>query len=233
MSAPVKILDLYLVRHGESMGNIGKDDNYNDDRKFDPPLSPRGERQAQLLGEYFSALPLDFIFSSGLRRSVHTAQEVALHQPENGAKQVEVHKVFTECNTGEETVGRTIDEIKKDFPLAVSALGTDETEKVVFHGKDDTDEQLLSRAKEGMDYILNRFHNGETVMIAAHGAINTFLIFAALGLSHEQIFDPAFFNTGITKIEFFEKGTGSFADVHLVYHNIVPHLYKEMPEFNF
>ncbi len=232
MSA-VKILDLYLVRHGESFGNTGEDENFTDDRRFDPPLSPRGERQAQLLGEYFSALPLDAIFSSGLRRSVHTAHEVILRQPESGAKLVEIHKVFTECNTGGETAGRTITEIKKDFPLAVSALGTDENERVVFHGKDDTDEQLLTRAKEGMGYILNRFHNGETVMIAAHGAINTFLLYAALGLSHEQSFDPAFFNTGITKIEFFQKGTGAFADTHLVYHNIVPHLYKEMPEFNF
>lgn len=233
MPAPEKILDLYLVRHGESLGNIGQEKDFDDDRKYDPPLSLRGERQAQLLGEYFSALPVDYVFSSGLRRSVHTAQEVVIRQPSDGAGQVEVHKVFTECNTGEETVGRTIDEIKKDFPLAVSALGTDETERVIFHGKDDTDEQLFARAKEGMDYILDRFHNGETVMIAAHGAINTFLLYAALGLSYDQSFDPAFFNTGITKIEFFKKGTGAFADTHLVYHNIVPHLYKEMPEFNF
>lgn len=231
--AAVKTLDLYLVRHGESLGNIGQTDDFEDDRKYDAPLSPKGERQAQLLGEYFSALPFDAIFSSGLRRSVHTACEVAARQPENGAKRVEAHRLFTECNTGEETAGRTIDEIKKDFPFACAADGTDETERIIFHGKDDTDEQLLKRAKEGMDYILNRFHSGETVMIAAHGAINTFLLYAALGLSHEQNFDPAFFNTGITKIEFFEKGTGAFADVHLVYHNIVPHLYKEMPEFNF
>ena len=233
MPTPIKILDLYLVRHGESTGNIGREDEFDDDRKFDHPLSPRGERQAQLVGEYFSALPVDCILSSGLRRSVHTAHEIAVHQPENGAKQVEVHKIFTECNTGEETVGRTIDEIKKDFPLAVSALGTDASERVIFHGKDDTDEQLLARGKEGIDYILNRFHNGETVLVAAHGAINTFLLFAALGLSHEQSFDPSFFNTGITKIEFFKKGTGLFSDTHLIYHNIVPHLYKEMPEFNF
>lgn len=233
MASPVKTLELYLVRHGESFANIGEEKMFDDDRKFDAPLSEKGERQAQLLAEYFSSLPLDGIFSSGLRRSVHTACEVAARQPENGAKQVEVHKLFTECNTGEETVGRTIDEIKKDFPLAVSAIGTDEKEKVIFHGKDDTDSQLLERAKKGMDYILNRYHKGEKIMIAAHGAINTFLMYAALGLSHEQSFDPSFFNTGITKIIFFEKGTGSFADTHLVYHNIVPHLYNEMPEFKF
>lgn len=233
MASPVKILELYLVRHGESFGNIGMEKDFDDDRKYDAPLSPKGKRQAQLLGEYFSALPLDGIFSSGLRRSVNTAHEVAIRQPQNGAKKVEVHKLFTECNTGTETVGRTIEEIKKDFPLAVSAIGTDENERVIFHGKDDTDEQLLARAKEGMDYILNRFNNGERVMIAAHGAINTFLMYAALGLSHEQSFDPSFFNTGITKIEFFQKGTGAFADTHLVYHNILPHLYNEMPEYRF
>lgn len=233
MAAPVKILELYLVRHGESMANIGKEKDFDDDKKYDAPLSPLGERQAELLGEYFSELPLDGIFSSGLRRSVNTAHEVAIRQPENGARKVEAHKLFTECNTGTETIGRTIDEIKKDFPLAVSAEGTDENERIVFHGADDTDEQLLARAKEGLAYILDRYHNGEKIMIAAHAAINTFILFAALGLSAEQSFDPSYYNTGITKIDFFEKGTGAFADTHLVYHNIVPHLYDEMPQFKF
>ncbi len=233
MAVPEKILELYLVRHGESMANIGKENQYDDDRKYDAPLTEKGLHQAQLLGEYFSSFPLDCIFSSGLRRSANTASAVAVRQPENGAREVEAHKLFTECNTGEETAGRTISELKKDFPVLKSASGTDENEKIIFYGKDDSDEQLLLRAKEGLDYILNRFHNGEKVMVAAHAAINTFILFSALGLKAGQRFDPSFFNTGITKIIFYKEGTGSFADVHLVYHNIVPHLYKEFPELSF
>lgn len=226
-------LELYLVRHGESRSNAGSTDALAYEMKTDSPLSEKGKRQAELLGEYFSALPLDCILSSGLRRALNTGYEVGIHQPENGARQVEVHKIFTECGTSEETRGRKIDEIQKDFPIMIPAEGTDPDEPMIYYGKGDTDEQLLTRAKEAMNYIRGRFHNGEKVMVTAHAAFNTFLLYAALGLSYEQNFDPSYFNTGITKIVFFEEGTGAFGDIHLDYHNAVPHLISEMPEFKY
>lgn len=226
------ILELYLVRHGESMSNAGLTDELAETVRTDPPLSEKGVRQAELLGEYFAGLEFDHILASGLRRASRTGHEVAVRQP-NGPKPVELHKIFTECGTGTNCVGRTIDEIQKDLPYAVCAEGTDPAERIVFHGKDDTDEQLLARGKEAIAYLLGRFHNGEKVMVAAHAAFNTFMVFAALGLSHEQIFDPSFHNTGITKIIFYEPGTAPFADVHLEYHNAVPHLVFEMPEFKY
>lgn len=227
------LLELYLVRHGESMSNIGAQETLPPERQGDPSLSPRGLRQAQLLGEYLSDLPLDRILASGLCRAVHTAHEVCIRQPENGAHCVESHKIFTECGTSEETVGRTIEQIRAQFPTVVAAEGMQDGEKVVVWGEHDTDEQLLVRGKAAMDYLLGRFHNGERVMVAAHAAFNTFMLFAALGLSHEQIFDPNFFNTSITKIVFYEPGTASYADVHLEYHNATPHLWREMPEFKY
>lgn len=226
-------LELFLVRHGESMGNAGLTDGLEEDLKNDAPLTDTGKRQAELLGEFFSEYPLDALFASGMSRALQTAEEVRFRQPANGARQVAVHKVFTECNTGPECKGRTITEIQKDFPHMISAPDTDTTERIIFHGKDDSDEALLVRGKEAIDYLRQRFHNGEKVMVAAHAAFNTFMMYAALGLSHEQIFDPSFFNTGVTKIVFFKQGTGKFGDVHLVYQNSVPHLVEEFPEFKF
>ncbi len=226
MAKGIVELELFLVRHGESMGNANLTDGLDDDNRSDPPLTEKGRKQASLLGEYFAEYPLDYLLSSGMRRALQTAEAVRMHQPANGAKQIEVHKVFTECNTGTDCVGKTIDELQKVFPFAVSALDTDKTERIIFHGADDTDEQLLTRGKEAIAYLRNRFHNGEKVMVAAHAAFNTFMLYAALGLSHVQVFDPSFFNTGITKIVFFKEGTGAFADVHLVYMNATPHLEK-------
>lgn len=234
MSEPIVKLELYLVRHGQSMAQLGQsEEGLPPERQGDPSLSPKGFRQAQLLGEYLSDLPFDHILASGLCRAANTAHEVCIRQPENGAKCVEVHKVFTECGTGEDCVGRTVEQIHAQFPTVVAAEGMKEGEKVVFHGKDDTDEQLLERGKEAIDYLLKRFHKGERVMVAAHAAFNTFMLFAALGLSHEQVFDPAFENTSITKIVFFEPGTARCADTHLIYHNALPHLIEEMPEFRY
>ena len=39
-------MDVYLVRHGESLSNIGES------REFDSMLSPKGEQQAECLGRY-------------------------------------------------------------------------------------------------------------------------------------------------------------------------------------
>lgn len=224
-------LELYLVRHGESMSNAGLQETLPPERQGDTSLSEKGVRQAQLLGEYFSDLPFDHILASGLCRAVHTAHEVCVRQPENGAHCVETHKVFTECGTGKDTVGRTVEQIHAQFPTVVAAEGMQDGEKVVVWGVHQTDEELLVRGKEAIDYLLGRFHNGERVMVAAHAAFNTFMLFAALGLSHEQSFDPSYYNTGITKIVFFEEGTGACADVHLDCHNATPHLWREMPEF--
>ena len=226
-------LELYLVRHGESMGNAGLADSLCNELKHDPPLTEKGEKQADLLGRYFAQLPLDALFASGMRRALQTAEAVRFYQPDNGAKSVQVHKVFTECNTGEDTKGRTIKEINLDFPQAVCAPETDANEGIMFYGKDDSDEVLLERGKEAIRYIRNHFNKGEKVMIAAHAAFNTFMLYAALGLSHEQIFDPSFYNTGITKIIFFKEGMGKFGDVHLEYMNSVPHLVTEYPDIKY
>ena len=226
-------LELYLVRHGESKGNNGEYKDKSKAENADAPLSDKGVREAELLGEFFSECRLDAIFSSGLERSLRTGHEVALRQKDDGAKQVEVHGVFTECNTCDECAGRTIAEIKEKFPLMINAEGTDPDEKKISGKENDTDEQLLERGKQALKYIRDRFHNGEKVMVTSHAAINTFIMYAALGLSHEQIFDPSFYNTGVTKIVFYKKGTGAFADVHLAYQNDHSHLIGEFPEFKF
>lgn len=233
MPDPIIEMELYLVRHAESMGNAGLTDALEEELKNDPPLTPKGCRQAQLLGEYCSSLALDHLFCSGMRRALQTAEAVRSRQPENGAGIAEVHKVFTECNTGEDCRGRTIGEIQKDFPFMQAADGTDPSERIIFHGKEDSDAVLLQRAKQAIAYLRGRFCNGEKVMVTAHAAFNTFLLFAALGLSHEQKFDPSFYNTGITKIVFYKTGTARFADVYLEYMNSVAHLCNEFPSFKF
>lgn len=227
------ILDLFLVRHGESASQAGLTENMPPELRNDCPLSPKGEEQARLLGEYFADFPLDAVLSSPLRRSMSTGYAVVSRQPSDGAKKIQVHRVFTECGTGENTVGRTIEEIRGEIPAAVLAPGQDESEKVIFYSDGHDDDRLLQRGREAVNYILSRYHSGEKVMVTAHAAFNTFMFFAALGLECPLDFDPQFFNTGITKIRLYETGKGPFSDVHLVYQNAVPHLIGEMSEFKY
>ena len=58
---------LYIVRHGESAGNVARDAAYAAglpmidiaERDVDVPLSPAGETQSSALGRWFAALPAD------------------------------------------------------------------------------------------------------------------------------------------------------------------------------
>lgn len=233
MPEPKIILELYLVRHGESMSQTGESDSMADEYKYDPPLSAKGQREAELLGEYLKDLPLDHILCSGMRRALRTAYEIVVRQPENGAHRAEVHKIFTECGTSPATRGRSVREIQKELTCMIPAEGTDMDEVQIVYSERDDDDALLARAQQAIDYLSERFHNGEKVLIAAHAAFDTFLFWAALGIKLPQAFDPSFHNTSITKIVFFEKGTGPYADIHLVYHNAVPHLVGEYPEFRY
>ena len=63
-------LQLYLIRHAESMGNIETDESFD---AVNPPLTLHGRLQAQALSERMSAVKLDVVYSSPLERAISTA----------------------------------------------------------------------------------------------------------------------------------------------------------------
>ncbi|CAH0185152.1 histidine phosphatase family protein [Microbacterium sp. Bi121] len=64
---------IYLVRHGEHQdAEHGVDDG---------PLSPRGQRQAELIADRLSGLPLDAVWHSPLLRATETARAIAERLP--------------------------------------------------------------------------------------------------------------------------------------------------------
>ena len=64
---------IYLVRHGEH-----QDAEHG---LTDGPLSPRGQRQAELIADRLSGLPLDAVWHSPLLRAAETARAVAERLP--------------------------------------------------------------------------------------------------------------------------------------------------------
>ena len=80
---------LFLVRHGESAGNVareaaqlaGEREIDLDVRDVDVPLSKLGEQQADALGRWFAQMPDDskpnVVLTSPYLRSRHTAEIVA------------------------------------------------------------------------------------------------------------------------------------------------------------
>jgi len=81
-------LRLWIVRHGESSGNVARDAAQAagaaridiPERDVDVPLSALGHRQAEALGRWFAALPEDerpnLLLASPYRRAVETADAI-------------------------------------------------------------------------------------------------------------------------------------------------------------
>ena len=88
-------MELYLVRHAESLGNIGVTHSSHPD----PKLSPSGIEQAQCLAEYFerSNIRFDKIYTSHLSRALHTTAIIASRQ--EGMPQITVDPNFCERGT--------------------------------------------------------------------------------------------------------------------------------------
>lgn len=67
-------LQLYLIRHGESMGNIETDEPFD---KTNPPLTDHGKMQAKAVGERLSQLNSFTLYSSPLERAKETAAQIS------------------------------------------------------------------------------------------------------------------------------------------------------------
>ena len=63
-------MDLYIIRHGESQGNVGQDVE-------NPRLTELGQKQAELLALRLRNVKFDAILSSPLTRAVQTATPLA------------------------------------------------------------------------------------------------------------------------------------------------------------
>ncbi len=64
---------LYLVRHGESIGNL----NHGFLGTSNPPLTERGTKQACNLAQYFRDKGIQHLFSSPLERARQTANYIS------------------------------------------------------------------------------------------------------------------------------------------------------------
>ena len=229
-------LELYIIRHGQTFGNLGKAmEGFSELDMNDVPLTPDGHRMAELLGERFAKYPFDAVYSSGYRRAMMTATEIIKRQPDNGAKEIKILPLLSE-NGGDEAKypGLSFAQEKEHFPFAALAEGYTENDRMISFTSGWNDTQQLERAKKVVDYIKAHHGNGEKVAITAHAAFNTFLCHAIMGLDPEAVtFDPHFLNTGVTKFYFFKEGTGRYGiDVVLAYLNDLSHLHNEFPRYS-
>ena len=186
-------MQLIIVRHGQSSGNISTDD------VPDGVLTPLGEQQARETAARLANSGITHVLCSPLVRALATATAIATAAsidrvevwPELQEHRRETHRGF----------GRA--ELLRDFPLAVfpdtfDAAGWD-------HGGE-TYESALERGVSAIALLRERHGADDVVVVATHGAFANYLVRALL---HVPPLHPVWFtmnNCGITRVRFAPPG---------------------------
>ena len=222
-SKPIVELELYLIRHGQSMGNAGYGrEDLTLKEQNDPLLTEKGLNQADLLGRYLSDTDFDYIYSSGLIRAVCTANGILRHQPTS--KAVNIMPSLSEVGISPEYDGLTLDEMKEFCKTAVLADGISEKDPRVCHSTFENEAEIFERAGKVIDCLRSRYSSGEKVAVVAHAAFLTILIFRIMGFNEAPVFDLEIENTSVTKVILYKKGTNRYGDIVFEYINNTTHL---------
>jgi len=158
------VTTVWLARHGQSTWNREKIIT----GQLDPPLSPRGERQAQELARCLAGISLEAIYASTLDRSRRTAQAVAAGR---GVPVAEL-PALREIHFGE-LQGRPRD--GRD-PAAARAWAARERDKRAFcpAGGESYDD-LAARVLPCLTELLAR-HAGGRILLVGHRNTNRVLL---------------------------------------------------------
>lgn len=223
---PVKELELYIIRHGQSMGNAGYGGKTELTEKeiHDPVLTEKGIMQADNAGRYLREVEFDAVISSAMIRAVQTATEILKYQTKTAT--LNVLPLACEMMFAPDYKGVTMDEIRTVNPNAVLAPDVDPDSPMVYSNLKDNDEAgTYERANKLLEYLREHFKSGEKVALVSHAAFITYIVFTLMGYRQKApCFDIDFDNTGITKITFYKAGTNKYGDTVFSFINDTAHL---------
>ena len=164
------MLEIYLIRHGESVGN--REDRFRGRHDF--PLNKNGIRQARALYQELSSVPFDDIYSSPLKRALTTAEILANKRPI-----LSIDDGFTNISLGD-WENRKKNEIRERFP-ELWGLWTTEPEKLNFPGME-TLAQIKKRSYKALQELMKKHPEGR-IAVVSHRAVLKPLIAAVLNIS--------------------------------------------------
>ncbi len=200
---------LYIVRHGETYGNL------NGDGFTETDLTPNGENQAMLLGERFKNESIDKIYTSPLVRAIKTTNAVHKHHTNTP---IVIDSLLFEKGTAPDYKGLPKSELLSLCPCArinpISPLG------------EENNITAYERAKNIIKIIKEENPFDSTVMIIAHGTFNSFLVLAALDFPLKENFNFSHVNTGVTLIQYLKEHNDTVR-TKLKFLNDFSHLEKE------
>ena len=196
---------LYIIRHGETYGNI------NGDGFTETDLTDTGLYQAFLLGERFKDEKIDAIYTSTLIRAVRTGSEIYKYHKNVSFN---IFASLMEKGTDKDYTGLPDDVLQNIVPDAIIRDRTPLGEE--------TPAKALERAQRIISTIVSENDDNNNIVVVAHGMFNTYLILAATGLGLIPDFNFSQNNTGVTLIRYlYEDGVKK---TKLTYVNDCSHL---------
>ncbi len=188
---------LYLIRHGETIGNSEK----RFQGKKDYELSLSGQKQAEQIADRLKNLEIDYLYSSTLNRAVNTAEIINKHH----SLTIIRREALDEYCWGV-IEGYNREEIHRDFPRLGAKM-----EKDFFSASIPGEEGLnnfFSRLKIFENHLraMATKTDNVTVTIVTHGRVIGGL--TALLSGYDFFSTPwpfVFSNASLTELEFWQK----------------------------
>ena len=182
-----------FIRHAESLGNIGV--IYTPEyQKDDPPLSPAGLRQAELLVKSSLTDSVTKICSSQLIRAVQTAYPTARKLNKRLILLQDLMELGTTIS------GTDLWRLERDYPLCdPCTMEPSPAGGALLLGNEDV-VALAARGRRCVEYIHELAEEGDHIMVVSHGSFFGYLIRAALEIDLPETFCWQVDNCCITKV---------------------------------
>ncbi len=176
---------LILIRHGEQhipdprTGPVGD--------TIDPPLSERGQRQAELVGLSFSTQRIDAVYASPLKRAFDTGVQVARHHRLkpiviDDLREVEVFRDIPPEKSAIEFLGQ-------DLLSGIRERMLHERKWDVYPHSESSFE-FRKRTVNAVESIIAA-NEGKRVAIACHGGVINAYVGHIIGTPYDMFFRPA------------------------------------------
>jgi len=203
------VTELIFVRHGEQ--HIADPRNGPIGDTFDPPLSERGEQQAQKVGERLSVDRVDAVYASPLKRAFETGQQIARHhrlEPIviDDLREVEIFREIPADRSA-------IDYLGQSLLLGIRERMLRERRWDVYPHSESSF-AFRKRTVNAVESIIAE-NEGKRVVIACHGGVINSYVGHIIGTQDDMFFRPAHCSMHVV---FSGHGVRALQSLNDVYH---------------
>lgn len=184
---------LYLVRHAATDANLQRP-YVLQGRNYDLPLSETGREQAAAVGKFLSAISVDHVYSSRMKRAVETAESIAKYHK----LEVKIVEEIIEVDVGK-WERMDWESIMSQYPETYASFMENPEENPYLEGESYGD--VHRRIQPAFADLLER-HVGESIVVVAHNVVNRVYLAGLLGLNIAKAKDIRQTNAGVNVIRY-------------------------------